>query len=165
MNSRYFDIDQIQSVKFPPKEKSLSFFHINAYLLNKHFDDLVYVLKCTNKTFAIIAVSETRISKKISAISNVNLNSYSFESTPTESSASGAVLYISNHLSYKPQTDLNMCKKINCNSKKSNIIVGCVYKHLNMDVLDFNYLINQLLDKIFKEQKQIFLLEISTLIC
>ena len=43
-------------------------------------------------------------------------------------------------------------------SKKSNITVGCVYKHPNINVLDFNSLINQLLDKISKEQKQIFLL-------
>ena len=42
------------------------------------------------------------------------------------------------------------------NSKKS--IVSCVYKYPNMDVIDFNYLINQLPDKILKEQKQIFLL-------
>ena len=39
------------------------------------------------------------------------------------------------------------------NSKKRNIIIGCVYKHPNMDVLDFNYFINQLLDNISKEQK------------
>ena len=44
------------------------------------------------------------------------------------------------------------------NSKKSNIVVGCAYKHTNMDVLDFNSLVNQLLDKISKEQKQIFVL-------
>ena len=76
------------------------------------------------------------------------------------------MLYLSSHLSYKPQTDLNMCKKNQLeftlieiiNSKKSDIIVGCVYKQPNMDVVDFNYPINQLLDKISKEQKQIFLL-------
>ena len=44
------------------------------------------------------------------------------------------------------------------NSKKSNNVVGYVYKHPNMYVLDFNSLINQLLDNISKEQKQIFLL-------
>ena len=134
--------------------------------LNKNFDNLVYLLKCTSKTFDLIAVSETRISKKTSVISNVNLNNYSFESTTAESSAGGTMLYISNHLSYEPRNDLNMCKtnllestfiEIN-NSKKSNIIVSCVYKHPNVDVLDFNYLINQLFDKISKEQKQIFLL-------
>ena len=111
----FFDIDQIQSLKFPQKEESLSFYHINACSLNKHSDDLVYLLKCTNKTFDIIAVSETRISEKTSVISNVNLNNYSFESTPTEPSAGGTMLYISNHLSHKPQTNLNMCKKINYN--------------------------------------------------
>ena len=113
VNSTYFDIDQIQSLKFSQKEKSLSFFNIDTCSLNKNFDDLVYLLKCTNKTFDIIAVSETRISKKTFVISDVNLNNYSFESTLTESSAGGIMLYISNHLSYKPRTDLNMCKKIN----------------------------------------------------
>ena len=44
------------------------------------------------------------------------------------------------------------------NSKKSNIIVDCVYKHPNMNVSGFNFLINQPLDKISEEQKQIFLL-------
>ena len=76
------------------------------------------------------------------------------------------MLYIFNHLSYKSRTDLHLCKKNQLeftfieiiNSKKSNIIVGCVYKHPNMDVFDFNSLINQLLDKISKEQKVIFLL-------
>ena len=38
-------------------------------------------------------------------------------------------------------------------------MVGCVYKHPNMDVLDFHSFINQLLDKISKEQKQIFILQ------
>ena len=69
-------------------------------------------------------------------------------------------------MSYKPRTDLNMYEKNELestfieiiNSKKSNIVVGCVYKHPNMDVLDFNSLINQLLDKISNEQKQFFLL-------
>ena len=37
-------------------------------------------------------------------------------------------------------------------------MVGCVYKHPSMDVLDFHSFINQLLDKISKEQKQIFIL-------
>ena len=158
VNSIYFNIDQIQSLEFCQKEKSFSLFHINTCSLNKHFDDLVYLLKCTNKNFDIIAVSETRISKKTSLTSNINLNNYYFETTP--------MLYVSNRLSYKSRTDLNMYKKGQLestfieaiNSKKSNIVVSCVYKHPNMDVLDFNSLINQLLDKISKEQKKIFLL-------
>ena len=34
-----------------------------------------------------------------------------------------------------------------------------------MDVLDFNFLINQPLDEISKEQKQFFSLEVSTITC
>ena len=34
-----------------------------------------------------------------------------------------------------------------------------------MDVLDFNFLISQPLDKISKEQKQSFSLEVSTITC
>ena len=37
----------------------------------------------------------------------MNLKNYSFESTPTESSAGGPLLYISNCLSYKPHFDPN----------------------------------------------------------
>ena len=126
----------------------------------------MYLLKCTNKNFDIIAIGETRISKKTSLTSNINLNNYHFELTPAELWTGGTMLYISNRLSYKPRTDLNMYEKNQLestfieiiNSKKSNIVFGCIYKHPNMDVSDFNFLINKLLDKISKEQKQIFLL-------
>ena len=45
------------------------------------------------------------------------------------------------------------------NFRKSNIIVGCLYKHPNIDDFDFNesYL-NTLFDKLSKEDKQVFLL-------
>ena len=39
------------------------------------------------------------------------MNNFSYEFTPTESSADGTVLYIANHLSYKPCPDLNIYKK------------------------------------------------------
>ena len=66
MNSRYFKIDQIQSFKFPQKENSLSFFHNNASSLNKNFDGLVYLLKCTNKTFDLIGVDDDIASGRFS---------------------------------------------------------------------------------------------------
>ena len=82
VNSRYFDIDEMQALKLHVKKNSISFLHINACSLNKNFDDLEYLLKCTNKSFDIIVVSETRISKKASLACNINLKNYSFESTP-----------------------------------------------------------------------------------
>ena len=47
--------------------------------LNKYFDDLDELFKCTNKVFDIIAVSETRITKQISLTTNINLKSYAIQ--------------------------------------------------------------------------------------
>ena len=58
-----------------------------------------------------MAVSETRITKNVSLLNNMNLNNYSFEFTPTETCAGGTLLYIVNHLSYKYPNDLNVSKK------------------------------------------------------
>ena len=125
-------------------------------------------MKCTNKIFDIVAVSETRIMRKTSLTSNINLNNFSLEFSPTESTAGGTLLYIANHLSYKPHSDLNLYKANQLestfieiiNAKKSNIIVGCFYKHPIMDVADFNknYFKPLLENKLSKENKQVFLL-------
>ena len=124
-------------------------------------------MSSTKKVFNIIAVSETRIAKQVSLLDNLNLNNYSFEFTLTETSVAGTLLYIANHLSYKRRNDLNLYKKNELEStfieivksKKSNIIVGVIYRYPSMDLTDFNCnYFNKLLDNISKEQKSIFLL-------
>ena len=121
-------------------------FHINTCSLSKNFDDLEYLLKTTNMNFDITAISETRITENINEISNINLNSYAFEFTPTESSAGGTLIYVANCLAYKSRTDLQIYKKRVLdftfieiiNPKKINIIIGCIYRHLSMDLNEFN---------------------------
>ena len=54
--------------------------------------------------------------KDISITSNISLNNYSLEFTPTESSAGGTLLHIPNHLSHKPCHDLNIYKKFELES-------------------------------------------------
>ena len=98
----------MHNIDIPHKNKSLSLFRINACSLNKNFDDLQHLLNCTKKKIHIIAISESRITKQVSLLYNLNLNSYSFEFTPTETSAGGTLLYIANHLSYKCRNDLNI---------------------------------------------------------
>ena len=45
------------------------------------------------------------------------------------------------------------------NPSKTNIIVGCIYRHPTMDLNEFNcYYLNPLLEKLAKEQKPFFLL-------
>ena len=103
-------MDQIQTLKFPSKHKSLALFHINGCSLNKNFDDLDHLLKSTNKVFDIIAVTETRNTKQTSLTTNINLRNYAIGFTHTESSAGGTLLYIASYLPYKPRPDLNVYK-------------------------------------------------------
>ena len=142
----HLNIDEMHNLEVTRKNKLFSSFHLNACSLSKNFDDLQHLLSCTKKFFDIIAVSETRITKNVSLLNNLNLNNYSFEFTPTETSAGGTLLYIANHLSYKCRNDLNIYKKNELestfieivNPKKSNIFVGVIYRHPSMDLTDFN---------------------------
>ena len=119
---------------------------MNAYSSSKNFDDLEHLLKCTNKAFDIVVVSKTSTTKKTSLTFTIYLRNYSFEFTPTESYIGGTLLYIAIHLSYKPHTDLRLSKPNKfestfteiINSRKCNIIVGCLYKNPNIDISDFN---------------------------
>ena len=146
----------------------MSLFHINSRSLSKNIEDLEYLLNSTSINFDVIAISETRIVKVKTPVNSLNLMNYSHEFCPTESSAGGTLLYIHNHLSYKPRNDLSIYKPTELessfieisNPKRSNIIIGCIYRrHPNMDLDEFsdNYL-NTLLDKISKENKSVFLL-------
>ena len=49
-----------------------------------------------------------------------------------------------------------------CNPKKANIIIGCIYKHRNTNINEFNDdCLNDLLDKLSKEKKTFFLVSTS----
>ena len=157
-SSKYYDIDEMYSIKIPHKNKSLSLFNINTCSLNKNFDVLQHLLSCTQKNFRIIPISETRVTKNTSLLNNLNFNN-SFEFTPTETSVGGTLLYIANHLSYKCCNDLNIYKKVNWNllllklsTTKNQILLWESFTDIHLDLIDFNcnYL-NKLLENISKE--------------
>ena len=135
----------MNNIEIPHRNKLLSLFHINACSFNKDFDDLQHLWSSTKKSFYIITISETRITKQVSLLNNLNLYNYSFEFTPTETSTGGALLYIANPLSYKCCNDLNIYKKELestlieiVNPEKSNFIMGVIYRYPSTDLTDFN---------------------------
>ena len=78
-----------------------------------------------------------------------------------------ALLYICNHLFDKPRNNLSIYKSIEIkstfikifNPKKTNVIVDCIYCHPHMDLNEFSDCYhNNLLDKLSKESKTVFLL-------
>ena len=65
----------------PNQTLSLSLFHLNTCSLNKTFDDLEYLIKTTNQTFDVIAISESRIKSNMDITTNINLPNCSIEYT------------------------------------------------------------------------------------
>ena len=77
------------------------------------------------------------------------MKGYSYESWPTESARGGILLYTS-----KPRNESTFIEILN--PKKTNVIVGCIYRHPHMDLNEFNdYYVYNLLDKLSKENKAI----------
>ena len=71
------------------------------------------------------------------SLSNINIDHYICEYTPTESSKGDTLLYIDKLLKYKLSKDLNLNKPKESESilleiietKKKKTVVGCIYKH------------------------------------
>ena len=166
INCKYFDIADINNLEII-NNSSLSLFHLNIASLPKHIHCLEELLASMKIDFDIIAISESRINKNNVSAHNIVLQNYSFDHCPTESTAGGTALFINNNLSFSPRHDLTIYKPFQLesnfieivNPKRTNIIIGCIYRHPNMDLSDFieNYL-SILLDKISKENKTVYLL-------
>ena len=103
-------------------------------------------IQSTNTNFNIIALSESRLIKDKLQPTDVSLPNYSYEFCPTEINSRGTLSHIRNHLSYKTRNDLKIYKSFDlestfieiCSPEKTNIIIGCMYKHPIMNINQFN---------------------------
>ena len=145
-NCKYRDTEYFKNFTKDSKRKALSFSHIDVSILNKIFDDLSKL----NASFDILALQNLELRK--------------IEHTPTEASAGGIRLHISNRLSYQRRNDLRLSDPGKMEStfieiiclKSINVIAGCIYKHPTLPISDF---ISSLLPKLQKESsRRIFLL-------
>ena len=146
LNCKYREIDYFQKLSKNFKRKTLSLFHMNVCSLTKNFDDFNILLNDLNVNFDILAITESHIKKDSPSPVNFNLDSYSTEQTPTETSAGGTLLYKNKMLSYQLRNDLNLYYQgktestfieIIC-SESTNVIVDCIYKHPAFHINDFN---------------------------
>ena len=130
-------IDQLQTLKEFTDKNFLSLFHVNTCSLSKNIDDFEHLIQSTKTDFDIIGVFESRITKNKVPPIDISVPNYSYEFCPTEANASGTLIYIRNHQSYETRNDLKIYKSFElestfieiCNPKKTNIIIGCIYKH------------------------------------
>ena len=97
-NCKYRDISYFSNLDVELKSKCLSFFHLNINSLSKNFDYFKHLINKLKLEFNILGISEPRILKSQSLSTNVSLQNYVIEQTPTESTVGGALLYINNIL-------------------------------------------------------------------
>ena len=140
---------------------------MNISSISYHIDDLTaFINNCKIKP-KLIGLSETRLRKNRQPLSNINLENYVYESTPTESSKDGTMLYVDKQLTYKLRKYLMMYKSKKIEStfieffNNNNLItvIGCIYKHPKVPVTKFmeDYLV-PLLEKLAKEKKETILM-------
>ena len=168
INCKYEDIS---SFNYKTNNRDISLFHLNIASLGKHKEELETILTMLKVKFDIIGITETKIKKNIAPIFDTSLEGYTSYQTPTEGDKGGVSLYISKKLKCKRRNDLEsiiyktkelesvFIELIMNNKKKKNIIIGCIYRHPNMEIAEFNdYFINPLMNKLSKENKTFFLL-------
>ena len=164
--SKYYKTEDIKALSYNPKEK-LSILHQNISSLPLHVNELESLLSKFNQRFDCLGITESRIRKNKLPINNIELKGYNIEQTETESKCGGTLLYIKEGINYQIRPDLQIYKSkelesvfieiLNENSK--NIIIGCIYKHPNMEVSDFNeFHLEKILKITSKENKKVVLM-------
>ena len=121
--------------------------------MSKHFGKLGNLLARVNSNFSFIGISETRSivdndSVPLEQEKHFPIPGYKKFYTPTESSAGGVSLYISETLSFNLRNDLKQAFYLAHNleavfveiiqTKKPNMIVGTIYRHPCMPINLFN---------------------------
>ena len=143
------------------EQQDLSILHLNISSISAHINYLRNFLNFVNQKIDIICISESRIStKNPPQTTKIDLPGYNIEQTPTESSAGGALIYISQRVSCKSRKDLHIYCAKELESvfidllipNKKNHLVGVIYKHPTMMQHNSNFM-NTLFDKLTKENK------------
>ena len=143
INCKYYDINDFNKSQ---AKDHMSYIHLNIASLPSHIDDLRIMCNSLQATPAVIGITETNLYFNDKNITNINLEKFSFEYSPTEAKKGGALLYINSNLNYKLRADLNIYKSKELesvfveliNTSETNLIVGCLYRHPSMCTKDFN---------------------------
>lgn len=145
---------------------NFSLFHLNIRSARKNLCQLENYLSNIAYKFSIIAISETWF--KYNDDKLYNLKGYQTECVNRSGSTGGGVsLMIQDDICYKRREDItgisNSCEQLfieieksNLNSDK-NVIVGVIYRPPSLDLNEFNEHLNELLNKLKLENKNIYI--------
>ena len=160
IDSKYYTPDEFISSKI--SKNCFSVFHLNIASLSGHIDDLKALLALLDHPFSIIGITETKIRDNNDPISNVDIDNYHFQHTPTSSHFGGAGFFIRKNLSYQLRPELSKSEHSIAESffieltldNNKKILAGCIYRH-HTPVKDFidNFFMD-ILNKIHLERNK-----------
>ena len=161
---KFYNLDEFAKAKFK-SDHNFSILHLNIASLQYHIEDLKILIKVIDYNFDVIAISESKLMKDSPPIKDLTIPNYQYIHTPTEASKGGTLMYFSDKLIYKPRKDLELYQSKQVEStfaevimpKGKNLIVGCIYKHHNIDQEQFSKMIYPLLEKLNKERKNVYI--------
>ena len=146
-SSKYYSLTDFNDISNRTKPR-ISLVHFNLRSLSKNLDQLNEFLSVLDTTPDIIAISETKLNNN--TVSNIEIPSYEFIQDNSITNAGGTALYFSKGLNalHRPDIKFTMQQVESCwielqlssdfpNNKSNSIIVGCVYRHPNADIVDF----------------------------
>ena len=158
----YYTLSEFNEIK--TQKNRLNFFHQNIASLSLHFDELSTILDNSLIKFDFIGITETGFNFR----SDIHdLKGYRHLDCLTESTKGGVRLYFSENFNYKRRKDLRIYESKKLESvfievlserSKENMIIGCIYKHPEMNISDFNKSLHSLLQKVSNEKKKLVLM-------
>ena len=158
IDSKYYTPAQFISEKF--SKKSFSLIHLNIASLQLHIDELRTLLSLLNHPFDAICITETRLHDD-NSLSNIQIQGYDFVHTKTLTQCGGAGIYIKTSIEYEllnkySISNMNISESVFLeikNTKRKNIVIGCIYRH-HTPVSDFlETFLNDVLEKVTKSNK------------
>ena len=162
LNSKYHSVYEFQKLKI---QKNFNIFHSNVNGIESKFDTLENFVAGASSAMDILAISETSEDNDKSFTSNITLDGYRLYHTPSNTSKGGTAIYVNNNYDVfertdiKVQTDLYESVWIEIkNNNSKNIVCGCIYRHPNQHISEFNNYIDSTLKKIITdENKEVYI--------
>ena len=163
LDSKYRKVSKLSSTK---TNQTFSLFHVNIRRLTKHFDELQTLINSAKIPFDILGITESKQLVGTKFPVNVNMDGYQIYSHPTKSTHGGVVMYVNKKSDHVVKEDISVLGdefetlwiEIKTGAKAKNILCCCVYRHPNTDTKKFVEHMDDVLSKLEKNNKTIFLM-------
>ena len=161
INSRYYSAHEFNNMN---DSDSFKILHSNLNGLENKFDNYHTFVTSPNINIDVMCISETTQEENCPFNLNINIDGYGQPFTLGSKTARGRVaIYVKEDYNVIERNDLNnvdnsfeaVWVEIK-NEEAKNIVCGCIYKHPNSDIDDFNNDISKCLTIINTEKKECY---------